>query len=477
MKRKHSPQPTSNYRIPFSFRLFWSVFSMFLGFTVCVLLFQYQREREFAEEKLNSVLSSYNYQLYRLTHRQDSIQHVVQQFIRDIPQQDLRVTIIAPEGKVLFDNSATGDFANHNNRSEVRKARQQGNGFAIRSSQSTGSRYFYSATNLDGYIYRCALPWDPYTQRALTIDKSFVYFMALMLALCFFVLSRFTFSIGRTISKLHEFVLKQRDGKAQAADYDFPDDELGDISQYIVSLYHKQQQAKEELLLQRQIKRELTQNMAHELKTPVSSIQGFLETILHNPQLTEEKRQYFLQRCYAQSNRLTDLLHEISLLNRLDEAQELFERTDVNLSQMVHDIEKECAQASEEKGIQTDIRLPENLTIQGNYSLLYSIFRNLYDNAISYAGENIRILIECDKIDDQYAHFRFVDNGIGVDEVHVSRIFERFYRVDKGRSRKMGGTGLGLSIVKHAVQFHKGQITAESGLGKGLTIAFTLKRQ
>lgn len=169
-------ESTTNSRIPFSQRLFWSIFAMFLGFTACFLLFQYQREREFAQEKLNNVLGNYNYQLFRRTQQTEDINQVVHQFIDDIPQKDLRVTIIDPAGKVLFDNSGAEEFNNHNDRSEVRKARLYNEGFAIRSSNSTGKRYFYTATNIGGYIYRSALPWDPYTQRVLTIDKDFIYF-------------------------------------------------------------------------------------------------------------------------------------------------------------------------------------------------------------------------------------------------------------------------------------------------------------
>mgnify|MGYP000470884764 CR=1 FL=1 len=105
------------------------------------------------------------------------------------------------------------------------------------------------------------------------------------------------------------------------------------------------------------------------------------------------------------------------------------------------------------------------------------IFRNLYDNAIAYAGEGIHLTVSCYKEDPKFYYFSFSDNGIGVSEEHVNRIFERFYRVDKGRSRKVGGTGLGLSIVKNGVNFHKGQISAKSGLGKGMTFFFTLKKK
>ena len=576
------------HRIPFSQRLFWSVFFMFLGFTVCFLLFQYQREREFAQEKLNNVLSNYNYQLFRKCQQSTDINKTVISFMDDIPQKDLRVTIIDPSGDVLFDNSGTDEFNNHNDRSEVRKARLYNEGFAIRSSESTGKRYFYSASNIGGYIYRSALPYDPYVRGILTVNKDFIYFMALMTLIFFFVLSRFTFSIGKTISKLRDFALNVEKDRMPAVDYVFPNDELGDISQNIVTLYHRQQKAKNELSMEREklikhfqyskegfamftsegreilsnilfinvisdtqihqvedvtdiaelepirtflnknirnlnrkkkvlresvtidkngkifliecilfldnsyeisindisrqeeesrMKRQLTQNVSHELKTPVSSIQGYLETILSNPDLSSDKRQFFLERCYSQSTRLTGLLRDISVLNRLDEASEMFDLTEVNITKLIAEIQKECSQDMEEKHITSEIILPGDPTVFGNNSLLYSIFRNLYDNAIAYAGENIRITVNCYKEDPKYYYFSFSDNGVGIPEEHINRIFERFYRVDKGRSRKIGGTGLGLSIVKNGVNFHKGQISAKSSPGKGVTFFFTLKKK
>ena len=579
------------HRIPFSQRLFWSVFFMFLGFTVCFLLFQYQREREFAQEKLNNVLSNYNYQLFRKCQQSTDINKTVISFMDDIPQKDLRVTIIDPSGDVLFDNSGTDEFNNHNDRSEVRKARLYNEGFAIRSSESTGKRYFYSASNIGGYIYRSALPYDPYVRGILTVNKDFIYFMALMTLIFFFVLSRFTFSIGKTISKLRDFALNVEKDRMPAVDYVFPNDELGDISQNIVTLYHRQQKAKNELSMEREklikhfqyskegfamftsegreilsnilfiqfinvisdtqihqvedvtdiaelepirtflnknirnlnrkkkvlresvtidkngkifliecilfldnsyeisindisrqeeesrMKRQLTQNVSHELKTPVSSIQGYLEPILSNPDLSPDKRQFFLERCYSQSTRLTGLLRDISVLNRLDEASEMFDLTEVNITKLIAEIQKECSQDMEEKHITSEIILPGDPTVFGNNSLLYSIFRNLYDNAIAYAGENIRITVNCYKEDPKYYYFSFSDNGVGIPEEHINRIFERFYRVDKGRSRKIGGTGLGLSIVKNGVNFHKGQISAKSSPGKGVTFFFTLKKK
>ena len=225
------------------------------------------------------------------------------------------------------------------------------------------------------------------------------------------------------------------------------------------------------------LKRQLTQNIAHELKTPVSSIQGYLETIVNNDRIPTERRQLFLERCYAQSNRLTRLLRDISVLTRMDEATDLIEMERVDLSVLVQSIVGEVALELEEKQITVTTSLPPQVLLRGNYSLLYSIFRNLMDNAIAYAGTGIHIRIDCFREDENYYYFSFSDTGVGVSPEHLNRLFERFYRVDKGRSRKLGGTGLGLAIVRNAVLLHGGTISAKNNQGGGLEFVFTLAKE
>ena len=228
---------------------------------------------------------------------------------------------------------------------------------------------------------------------------------------------------------------------------------------------------------QARLKKQLTQNIAHELKTPVSSIQGYLETIVNNPNLSREKLDLFLARSYAQSNRLTHLLSDISLLTRMEEAPNMTEKESINLYQMVQGIFNEVMLQLEEKQIKAKNSLPTDLYIQGNPSLIYSIFRNLTDNAIAYAGTNINIDIRCFRQGEKFYYFSFADTGIGVSPEHLGRLFERFYRVDKGRSRKLGGTGLGLAIVKNAVLLHEGSIFAKNNPGGGLEFIFTLSKK
>ena len=224
------------------------------------------------------------------------------------------------------------------------------------------------------------------------------------------------------------------------------------------------------------MKRQLTHNIAHELKTPVSSIQGYLETIVNNDNLPKEKLDTFLERCFAQSNRLARLLRDISVLTRMDEAPEMIDMGKVDISSMMRNIFNEVALELEEKQITAINLLPEDLQVHGNASLIYSIFRNLTDNAIAYAGNNINITVKCFREDENYYYFSFSDTGIGVASEHLNRLFERFYRVDKGRSRKLGGTGLGLAIVKNAVIIHGGNISAKNNQGGGLEFIFTLAK-
>ncbi len=233
--------------------------------------------------------------------------------------------------------------------------------------------------------------------------------------------------------------------------------------------------SREQALEQNKMRRELTQNIAHELKTPTTSILGYIETLLDNPDIDSNMRQQFLTRAHLQTQRLSSLLQDISTLNQMDHAPKQHEMKRVELSHVVADIAQETSIALQKKSMTFRNCLPGSVIVTGNPSLLYSIFRNLVDNALLYAGEGTTLTLTA-KEDTDVWHFTFQDNGIGVAEEHLPRLFERFYRVDKGRSRTMGGTGLGLAIVKNAVTLHGGTITAKNAEGGGLRFDFTIKK-
>lgn len=224
------------------------------------------------------------------------------------------------------------------------------------------------------------------------------------------------------------------------------------------------------------LKRQLAQNVSHELKTPISSIQGFTETLINNPNMDEEKKAFYIERCHAQAVRLTSLLHDISMLNKLDESSDSFEMVDINITEVVEGVKQDVSLALEEKNMHIEAELPKELIIKGNTLQIYSIFRNLIDNSILHAGVGTTVFIECYRTDSEYIYLSVADNGVGVESKHLNKIFDRFYRVDKGRSRKLGGTGLGLSIVKNSIQFHQGRISAKNRKGGGIEFLFTLHK-
>lgn len=225
-----------------------------------------------------------------------------------------------------------------------------------------------------------------------------------------------------------------------------------------------------------QLKQEMTNNISHELKTPVSSIRGYLEILLGDSPVTEEKRRYFLDRCYQQTLRLSDLINDVSLINKLEESSELFPIETVALRSVADEAIRDLSDKAAAAGIAISNTIADNVVIQGNRSLLYAIFRNLVENAVSYAGEGIAVGMECYREEPDRYYLHFYDTGCGVDNQYMTRIFDRFLRIDSGRSRKKGGTGLGLSIVKHAVLFHGGDIYAKNRDEGGLEFFFSLKR-
>lgn len=225
-----------------------------------------------------------------------------------------------------------------------------------------------------------------------------------------------------------------------------------------------------------ELKRHLTQNISHELKTPVSSIMGYMESILENPDLDPGRQKFFVERSFMQAKRLTALLQDISTLNKIDEGKRLFQKEPCDLAQVINDVLFDVHLQIEQKKCVILRNFNASLPLQGNRSLLYSIFRNLTDNALTYGGEHIVIDISCYREDEQFYYFSFSDNGVGIAEEHLGKVFERFYRVDKGRSRKIGGTGLGLAIVKNAVLLHKGTISAKSVSTGGLSFIFSLRK-
>ncbi len=227
----------------------------------------------------------------------------------------------------------------------------------------------------------------------------------------------------------------------------------------------------------RLLKQQLTSNIAHELKTPLSSIRGYLETILENWPIPEEKLKYFIEKAFFQSERLTTLINDVSLINNIEDAGELFEMKSVDIKKITNDIYAYFSSRIEHNKVEFIDEVGKGTLVNGNESLLFSVFQNLVENSLNYGGNGIRIHIKCYHQDDKYYYFSYSDTGGGIPKEHLPRIFERFYRVDKGRSRVKGGTGLGLAIVKNAINLHKGRISVKNSPKGGVEFLFSLAKK
>lgn len=461
-------------------RLYVSIMAIFLLFAIAFIVFQQVREKQYKIELLNEKLQNYNKQLAdAMKYMGKTDETTLNSYVKTHSLPNLRVTIIDNEGHVTFDNLEKNynRFTNHANRPEVIEAKMKGSGSSVeRNSKTLKQEFFYSATyfNDSKLTIRSALPYNNDLAKSLQTDQHFIWFALTTIIILTLVLWRFLSRLGANITKLKLFASRADHNESLETEdlIAFPDDELGEIAERIIKIYKRLQSTRQE---QDKLKRQLTQNIAHELKTPVASIQGYLETILDNPHIDEETKKQFLKHSYAQSQRLTSLLQDISTLNRMDDAPEIKENVEVNISQMIEDISKETALQLEKHHMSFIINLPKTIIVHGNKSLLYSIFRNLTDNAIAYAGNGTTITLDAVENNKDWS-FAFYDNGIGVANEHLSRIFERFYRVDKGRSRKLGGTGLGLAIVKNAVMIHGGTIQAKNLPTGGLRFDFNIKK-
>lgn len=478
----------SAIKLSFHRQLFVMLIAFSWSIILCFIGFQYLREKQYKSDYLSLQLQLYNRHLLEAV-EQDGEPHEAYIDTHQKPFDNLRISIITLSGKVVYDNMLPVDsLDNHRMRPEVADALKKGSGYHIgRQSTSDGLEYFYSATRGKGLIARTAIPYSASLRELLQADWTFLGVM-ISISLSMSVLAYFvTRRLGKNMERLNRFAAKAEKGEAFDEEEPFPNDELGSISNHIVRLYGQLQQtikdrdlAHEAALREEKekirIKRQLSNNINHELKTPVASIGVCLETLLSGIALTEEKRQELIERCYTHNERLRRLLNEVSLITRMEDGSALIGKEKIVINDMLEEIADELEIMSEEEGMHLHTDFHEEVVIEGNLSLIGSIFRNLTENAIAYS-EGKNIFISLIKNNETECCIRFEDDGVGVEEKQLPRLFERFYRVDKGRSRQKGGTGLGLSIVKHAVLFHGGSIVASNRPGGGLRFDFSLRKQ
>lgn len=411
--------------------LLWVLVSLFV-------YYQYSIEKEHKSKEFHAQLQLLNHFILSDLSEGKSIEETLKESAEYA--KDVRITLLSLDGDVLFDNvEDKNTMDNHLSRYEVNQALQQGEGHIIcRLSQTNNIQYFYSATKGDKYIIRSALPYSISLQKVLKAN-SMIWWLVIILTILITVV---------VIVLLN--TVKQRN------------------SNYVKFLEEEQEKIR--------IKRQLTNNINHELKTPVASIQVCLETLVNNSDMPKEIQSRMIDRCYQSCQRLRNLLRDVSLITRIEEGNTQIEKEHVVINDIINDLKEELSVYPPENRLNLNINFNEKVIVEGNTSLLISIFRNLTENAISYSG-GTTITITLLENNSHECKISFEDDGVGVEEKHLSHLFERFYRVDKGRSRQKGGTGLGLAIVKHSVYFHGGDISVTNKKEGGLKFVFSLKKE
>lgn len=349
--------------------------------------------------------------------------------VRLLPE-DIRVSVVSPSGEVVYDSYEGEVLGSHLDRPEIQACLSGSEGCSIRRSGTSGIEYIYFAKRYGDVIVRTAMPFELAQKRFMHPDWTLLITIGLLFLLAALLTRRLSL---------------RADAKAKEA-------------------------ADEQLKTQ---KKRITGNLAHELRTPVTSIRGYLETLVDNPQMDEAKKGQFIDRAYRQTLRLSDLIRDISLITKMEEAPQTLKKEHLGMRHLTCEVIEEFAGTIAAQGVKVENTIADDVCILGNQSLLYALLRNLVENSLRYGGSGITIHIEC-SLYDGMVNFFYYDTGKGVSDEHLGKIFERFYRIPEEDSHRSDGSGLGLSIVKNAVAFHKGTISAHHLNPHGLAFRFSI---
>ncbi len=375
---------------------------------------------------------------------------------------DLRITMIKKDGKVFYDSFAdVKKMENHSNRQEVRQALKHGNGKAIRTSDTLDKNTFYYAVRLDdGNVLRVA-------KESRSIWSVFIKVMPAILILIFVILA-----ISKMLSDvLTKSLLLPIEQMSENLDH------LEDITTYkeLMPFINTIQEHHKNILMNAKMRQEFTANVSHELKTPLTAISGYSE-LIQNGMANEEETIRFAGEIHKSAKRLLTLINDTIRLSQLDTSEQKVIYEAIDLYKIAEDCVNMLKFSAENHGIDISIH-GTNAYLEGNREMLEEVVYNLCDNAIRYNNEGGKVDVTVKPVKGKI-YLCVEDNGIGISKEHQERIFERFYRVDKSRSKSTGGTGLGLAIVKHIIQQHGAhmELTSEKGKGTKIEIEFSKSR-
>ena len=381
-------------------------------------------------------------------------------YLESIEDSSLRVTLIDLEGNVIFDNQLDeSEMENHASREEFKEAKENGYGISKRYSSSLLKTFYYVAYKLDNNIIRVSKVADS-TLYILFINLWPLYIVAIVLIICSILLG-FLLS-KKIVDPINNINLE----------HPLENNKYKEIEPLLIRIETQKNELmkeNEEVLNASKVRQEFTSNVSHELKTPLHVISGYAELIKEGIVKDSDVKE-FGEKIYSEASRMSKLVEDIMKISKL-ESDKTIEKTQLNLKNIVVAIVDSLMIEADKKNVKFKLSLNDCL-INGNYDSIYSLIFNLVDNAIKYNKTNGKITIKLQEVSNNVI-LSVKDTGIGIPKEDLDRIFERFYRVDKSRSKDSGGTGLGLAIVKHSLIVNNATIKVESELKKGSTFTVT----
>lgn len=482
------------HKLNYGWRLFLPLVGLLWLVIIAVAIYQYKNESKLREEIVNDEIRLLNSRIIAAYEQELDLMPVIQfaaKYYENSALNGIRISVYDNHGNLLYcTGTPIPSSVNGKTPPELIAANETGHGTSLRRSDVDPTQayyYFGVRTSADGKIYvHTAMPYTSALSRELSVDKG-MWLLILAMAIGTTIFAYFTTRIlGRNVIILHDFATKAAAGEPLPRIDNFPHNELGDISRQIYKLYTEKDAAINRSEREHSIAikatedkihmtRELSNDINHELKTPVGVIRGYLDTIATHQEMVPEMKQKFIENARNAMDRLCNLLNDLSSITRLEEGANSISNEDVDLNDLLFNISTELESINMTNNIHFSYDIPDGCIVIGNYNLLYGMMMNLIRNADFHSrGENcgIRLLSQNSR---EYT-FAFADDGVGVGEQHLSHLFDRFYRIDKGRSRKVGGTGLGLPIVKNTVTVFGGTIFARNRQPHGLEFVFTLMK-
>ena len=381
-------------------------------------------------------------------------------YLESIEVSSLRVTLIDLEGNVIFDNQLDeSEMENHASREEFKEAKENGYGISKRYSSSLLKTFYYVAYKLDNNIIRVSKVADS-TLYILFINLWPLYIVSIVLIICAILLG-FLLS-KKIVDPINNINLE----------HPLENNKYKEIEPLLIRIETQKNELmkeNEEVLNASKVRQEFTSNVSHELKTPLHVISGYAELIKEGIVKDSDVKE-FGEKIYSEASRMSKLVEDIMKISKL-ESDKAVEKTQLNLKNIVVAIVDSLMIEADKKNVKFKLSL-NDCSIRGNYDSIYSLIFNLVDNAIKYNKTNGKITIKLQEVSNNVI-LSVKDTGIGIPKEDLDRIFERFYRVDKSRSKDSGGTGLGLAIVKHSLIVNNATIKVESELKKGSTFTVT----